>query len=110
MFSCVINQFESIFFVLQISSPVSSIAPAATTLHTRIDQQNNPTLHQSWQNAVISLAVIIFFMILTIIISLMKIKQLKDQLKHLQQQQQQEELTKFTNRLEQEPPHMQICQ
>ena len=38
----------------------------------------------------------------------MKIKQLKDQLKHLQQQQQQEELTKFTNQLEQESPHMQF--
>ena len=47
-------------------------------------------------------------MILTIIISLMKIKQLQDQLKHLQKQHQQEELTKFTNRLEQESQHIQF--
>ena len=38
----------------------------------------------------------------------MKIKQLKDQLKHLQQQHQQEELTKFTYLLEQESQHMQF--
>ena len=56
----------------------------------------------------ISFLVIIFFMILTIIISLMKIKQLQDQLKHLQKQHQQEELTKFTNRLEQESQHIQF--